>query len=136
MMAGAESELQTAIHAALTADAALQAKLGGAKVFDQTPPRVEMPFITYGKLTSLDWSTSSDEGEEINFQIEIWSAGKGKAEAAAIASQVRSVIDALTCPDGDFHLVLIAFVSAETEFQDEAAAYRCLLQYRALMERA
>lgn len=131
----AESELQSAIHAALTGDAALLVMLGGENIFDQTPPRGQMPFITYGKVAVLDWSTSTEEGAEVYSAIEIWSSGKGKAEALAIASQVRSTVDPLKISGGDYRLVLLTFVSAETEYEDEAAAYRCLLQYRALMER-
>lgn len=134
-MPSAQSELQAGVHAVLTGDPDLSALLGGPNIYDQTPPRIGFPFITYGAVASLDWSTSSERGEELVFSIEIWSSGKGKAEAATIAGRVRVLIDALSLQPGDFRLVMFDFISSQTSYQDEAAAYRCILRYRALMER-
>jgi hypothetical protein len=134
-MPSAENELQAAIHVALNGDETVLALLGGPNIFDQTPPRVKLPFITYAGTSSLDWSTSTEDGEELIFSVEIWTAGNGKAEAFEIAGRVRAILDSLAFPENNFRLVLITLVSADTEYEDEAAAYRCLLQYRALMER-
>ena len=72
-MTNAAAELQTAIFTALSTDSALVAELGGARIYDQAPPSVDFPYITFGRTSVYDWSTGTENGAEQLFTLHIWS---------------------------------------------------------------
>ena len=57
--------LQEAVFAALTADAELEALLGGANVFDGAPRNAAAPYVHLGEIVARDWSTATEAGAEI-----------------------------------------------------------------------
>lgn len=47
-----------------SADGAVVAALGGARVYDDVPKRAEFPYLTFGQTTERDWSTATEPGHE------------------------------------------------------------------------
>ena len=64
MSASSVVSLRKALHAALAADAALAALLGGARIHDEAPRGAEPPYLTFGDARARDWSTGTDKGAE------------------------------------------------------------------------
>ena len=135
-MTAAAADLQKALFEALNGDAALVAALGGAKVLDHAPANVAFPYITFGRTSVYDWSTSTESGTEQLFTLHVWSKAKGKAEALAVMEIVRRRLDAGALALDGRHLVNLTFEFAEARFDEDLSVYHGLLRYRAVMEDA
>ena len=80
-MSTAAVALRAAIYDALVADAALNALLGGPRVYDEVPRAAAFPYVTLGECRILDWSTGTEPGEEHQLTLHAWSRQGGHAEA-------------------------------------------------------
>ena len=83
-------DLQKAIIDKLKADTTLMTMVTG--VFDYAPDKTKMPYITVGFVNSLAYRTHSRLGEEIFFDIHIWSAHNGNLEAGQILKRVSFLL--------------------------------------------
>ncbi len=135
-MTAAAADFQKALFEALNGDAALVAALGGAKVLDHAPANVAFPYITFGRTSVYDWSTSTESGTEQLFTLHVWSKARGKAEALAVMEIVRRRLDAGALALDGRHLVNLTFEFAEARFDEDLSVYHGLLRYRAVMEDA
>ncbi len=135
-MTAAAADFQKAPFEALNGDAALVAALGGAKVLDHAPANVAFPYITFGRTSVYDWSTSTESGTEQLFTLHVWSKARGKAEALAVMEIVRRRLDAGALALDGRHLVNLTFEFAEARFDEDLSVYHGLLRYRAVMEDA
>ncbi|MCR4265354.1 DUF3168 domain-containing protein [Nitratireductor sp. ZSWI3] len=128
-------ELQRAVFAALAADTALIAALGGPKIHDLTPVRTAYPYITFGPASMHDWSTDSDDGSEHFFTLNVWSnAKKAKAEALLLMERVDEVLhDAALALDG-FRLVNLRREAFEIRFDEDLGVHHGLMRFRAVIE--
>ncbi len=135
-MTAAAADFQKALFEALNGDAALVAALGGAKVLDHAPDNVAFPYITFGRTSVYDWSTSTESGTEQLFTLHVWSKARGKAEALAVMEIVRRRLDAGALALDGRHLVNLTFEFAEARFDEDLSVYHGLLRYRAVMEDA
>ena len=133
-MIAAAADLQKAIFAALGAENALTALLGGAKVFDQAPANVRFPYVTFGMTGIYDWSTATESGTEQLFTLHVWSKARGKAETLAIMEIVRQRLDGGPLALDGHHLVNLTFEFAEARFDEDLSVYHGLLRYRAVIE--
>ncbi len=129
-------DLQRAIHALLTADAGLVAKLGGQKVFDATPPNANFPYVSFGRTSMYDWSTGTEIGTEQLFTIHVWSKAKGKTETLEIMETIRQLVDAAPRELGDHALVNLMLEFAEARYDEDLSVHHGLLRFRAVMEPA
>ena len=112
-MTSAAIELQKAVFAALSGDAALTAALGASRIHDHAPANVAFPYITFGRTTVYDWSTGTEEGGEHIFTIHVWSKAKGKAEALEIMGIVKAIMH-----DADLALDAHRLVNLRSEFEE------------------
>lgn len=133
-MASAGFELQKAVHAALSADAALTALLGGAHVYDDVPRGASYPYVTFGQSTERDWSTGSEDGREHLLTLHVWSRARGHKEAHLVMSAIRNVLHDVALSLTDYHLV-----NFRHEFQDairepDGETYHGVVRYRAVTE--
>ena len=74
----AAAELQKAVFAALGGDAALLALMGAGKIIDHAPANVPFPYISFGRASVFDWSTSTETGSEHLLTLHVWSKAKGQ----------------------------------------------------------
>ncbi len=134
-MTAASAELQKAMFGALTGDAALVALMGGARIFDRAPTDAAFPYVTFGRASVFDWSTSTEEGLEHLVTLHVWSKAKGRKEAFAILDAIRGALGAPLSLDGR-HLVNFRFEFAEVTFDDDISVHHGLLRLRAVTESA
>ena len=127
-------ELQKASHATLAGDAALTAALGGAKIYDATPPNVAFPYISFGRTSVYDWSTGTESGTEQIFTVHVWSKARGKTEALEIMEAVRALLEAGELTLADHQLVNLRLEFAEARFDEDLSVYHGLLRFRAVIE--
>ena len=88
-MASAAWELQKAIFASLSGNAALTTLLGGAHIYDDVPRGRDPPYVTFGQSTVRDWCTGTDTGNEHLFTIHVWTRSNGERLAHQIMSVLR-----------------------------------------------
>lgn len=93
-------ELQLVALGALRASAALTA-IVGAKIYDRVPerlaagvhvPDVTSPYISFGPVSMLPDDADCIDGEEITFQIDVWSWGSGVAYGSVQARQIAGLV--------------------------------------------
>lgn len=134
-MPAAAIEVQTALFAALRADADLTAIVGD-RVFDHAPANVAFPCISFGRAAASDWSTATEDGVELLLTLHVWSKAKGKREALEIMDAVRAVLhDAAPALD-EHRLVNLRLVSAEARYDEDQAVQHGLMRLRAVTEPA
>lgn len=133
-MTAAAAELQRAIFGALTGDAELRAALGGPRVYDHAPANVAFPYVTFGRTSVFDWSTSTENGTEHLFTLHVWSKAKGKEEVHALMERVRAILHDGTPALAGFSLVNLRLEFVEARFNDDLAVYHGMLRFRATLE--
>ena len=126
--------LRRAMLAALVADAALLALLGGAHVYDEAPPGAPTPRIAFGDVQSRDWSAQSSTGAEQMVAITAWSGARGTREALDIADRVVAVLDQAALTLAGHHLVDLRFVALATKREQNGRFARVDIRFRATTE--
>src|SRR6185369_17708066 len=82
MPTAASAALRAAVHAALTADPALVATLGGPKIYDEPPRETSFPYVTLGETRIADFSAGGEPGLEHQLTLHAWSRQGGAARGA------------------------------------------------------
>ncbi|MCJ8143865.1 DUF3168 domain-containing protein [Ancylobacter sp. A5.8] len=126
--------LRAAIHAALSADPALTAALGGARVHDEPPAGAELPYVTLAEGRVNDWSTATEEGEEHLLTLHAWSRQGGHREAQAIAGMVREALEGMAPALAGHRLVNLRVTGTETRREAGGKTYRAAIRLRAVTE--
>ena len=133
-MTSAAAELQKALHAALTGNGDVVRLTGGPHVYDFAPERARFPYITFGRTSVYDWSTSDGAGTEHLVSLHVWSRARGKAEAHAIIEAAERALQAVA-PDLEGHRIVGIFRDfAEVSYDPDMELHHGLLRYRALLE--
>lgn len=135
-MTSATLELQKAVFDTLTANETLVGLLGEARIYDHAPANVAFPYITFGRTTGFDWSTSTEDGSEHIFTVHVWSKERGKSETLAIIEAARAALSA-----GSLSLEWHSLVNLQREFEEvrydeDLQLYHGLLRFRAVTEPA
>ena len=133
-MASATLDLQQAIYKALSKDSALTAALGGAKIHDVTPAHLPFPYITFGRASSHDWSTDTEEGSEHILTLHVWSKQKSRKEALELMELVRLALHGKDLPLEGYLLVNLRLESAHVRFDENIAVYEGAMRFRAVVE--
>lgn len=139
-------ELQLAALNALRASTALTA-LVGTKIYDRVPekmaggvlvPDVASPYISFGPVTVVPDDADCIDGEEITFQIDVWSWGSGLAygsvQARLIAGIVRKVLHRADLVLVDNSLVSIAHELTRILRDPDGVTNHGVIQFTALVE--
>jgi hypothetical protein len=132
--AGAGWVLQSAVYTLLVANAALTAALGGPKVYDDVPRRVDFPFVTFGPATEEDWSTSTEAGREHIFTLNAWSRGAGRSEAVAIAAAVEAALQDAALTLNGFALVTLHHQQTTIARTSDGETFNATVRFRAVTE--
>ncbi len=133
-MASAGWALQQAIFARLTSDSALTGLLGGARVFDDVPPRAALPYVTFAPGTERDWSTGSDAGCEHAITLHVWSRAAGRKETLAIAEAVRASLHEATLALTGHRLINLRHEASEIRRDADGETYHGIVRLRAVTE--
>ncbi len=132
-MTSAALALQTAVYAALVADAGVGALIGD-RIYDGAPRTAVFPYVTIGRTTVADWSTGTEDGSEHRLILDIWSRQQGKSECAAIAGTIRAVLHDAALALAGHALVALRFVSAEIARDPDGITMHGVLRFRAVTE--
>lgn len=125
--------LQEAVFATLSGDAALAALVGG-RVHDGPPRNVAAPYLHLGEMTVRDWSTGTEEGAELRFEIVAVSREAGRSEALAIGERVRALLHEAAPALEGWRLVSLRHLSTQSGKSDRPALRRAVLRFRATLE--
>jgi hypothetical protein len=135
-MAAPAAELRNAIFAALGADHALVAALGGPHLYDELPKTFSFPYVTFGRTSVYDWTTGSELDNEQLFTLHVWSKAKGEAETLDIMEIMRARLAGISLPLEGREPVRLALEFAEARFDEDLAVHHGLLRFRAVAEPA
>ena len=135
-MTAAAIEVQKAVFSALAGDAALSAVLGGARVYDYAPAHAPFPYITFGRSSSSDWSTASEDGAEHLFTVHVWSRARGRREVAALMELVRGRLHDADLALAGHVLVNLRHGFDDIRYDDDHDVYHGAMQFRAVTEPA
>lgn len=133
-MASSAWELQKAIYAALTADAALTTLLGGAHIYDDVPRGAELPYITFGQSSVRDWSTGTDPGFEHLFTLHVWTRVNGERMAHQIMSALRDGLHDAALTLSGFKLVNLRHEFSDSFRDADGETIHGVVRYRAVTE--
>lgn len=134
MPTAASAALRAAVHAALTADAAVISSLGGAKIYDEPPPSAAFPYVTLGEARALDFSTGSEPGLEHQLTLHAWSRQGGHHEAHVIAGALLQALNDAPLALAGHRLVNFRFSTADVRREADGRTYHALVRFRAVTE--
>ena len=135
-MASASAALRAAIHDALSADGALNALLGGPKIYDEVPREAGFPYVTLGEARVSDFSTGTEPGEEHQVTLHAWSRQGGQREAHLISGALLQALDDAPLTLSEHRLVNLRFAVADVRREADGCTYHALVRFRAMTEPA
>lgn len=127
-------ELQKAIFAALSDVADLTEVVGSDGIHDHAPTDVAFPYVTFGRSSESDWSTSTEDGSEHIFTVHVWSKETGKAQTLTIMGLVRQTLHDNSLTLTDHRLVNLRAEYADVRFNDDHSVYHGVMRLRAHIE--
>lgn len=103
--------VQQAVHAALVADAGVQA-LVGTRVHDHVPDAPTFPYLVVGESVAAPFDTKSWNGLDHDATVHAWSRHRGQKEAKQMLDAVHACLHAAAFAVAGHGLVLcrLAFV--------------------------
>lgn len=126
--------LQKSIVSTLSSSPDLQSVLGSQGIYDDTPQNASFPYLTLGQSTSLDWSTSTEDGQEHLVTLHVWSRGNGKKEAYSIINLVRDILNKTDLELEDHYLVNLVHEFSEARMDQANRAFHGVVRFRAVTE--
>ena len=132
-MTNASWALQSAVFAALTADATLQSLID-TRLYDAVPLNPTFPYVVLGDGKETNADTATEEGSEHQFNVTVWSQGGGHQESKSIADAVRFRLNNATLSLDGHALVDLRFVDCEYARQSDGQTYSATLSFRAVTE--
>lgn len=133
-MASAAFELQKSLFQALSADTAVVALLGGAKIYDDVPRGTGLPYITFGQSTLRDWSTGTEPGFEHLITLHVWSRVNGEREVHALIEAIRACLHDTPLTVASHRLVNLRFEFSDTVRDPDGETSHGIVRYRAITE--
>ncbi len=133
-MTSSVSQLITGIFKALLTDAELVTLLGGAKIYDRLPEKIEPPYVVVGRTTTSDWSTSTEGGEAITLFIHVWSNALSGDEDYRIQDRLKHVLGSAEIALQDHQLIHLRFQYAETRRDRQSAHVHGVMRFRGVTE--
>ena len=126
--------LRKAIRSTLSADAQFVAALGGAKIYDEAPTGVALPYAAFTDVQWRDWSAQLSPGAEQILVLTLWSGQHGTREAIDLASRAISLLDEAALTLESHRLIDLRFVSLETKREQNGRLARANIRFRAVTE--
>jgi Protein of unknown function (DUF3168) len=133
-MPSASWSLQQALFATLTADAALLALLGGARVYDDVPQAADFPYLTFAQSVARDWSTASEPGAEHVVSLHVWSQARGRAQVHEIMGAARDALHEQPLALDGHRLINLRHESSEARRAPDGDTYHGIARFRAVTE--
>jgi hypothetical protein len=135
MIAESELLLRKAILLALRANTPLISRLAGTRIYDESPPNVQMPYVVFGDSRAKDWSTASDQGAEHALAIDVWSEHRGVSEVLEISALIATALFAAALSVPGYRIILLSQQSIETRRQNSGRHARARMMFRITIEK-
>jgi Protein of unknown function (DUF3168) len=126
--------LQSALIAALRADADLTTLLGGEAVYDGAPQGADLPHVTLADLASLDLSGAGAAGQEHFATFHVFSRDGGRRQALEILAAMTALLDDAALSVAGHTLVNLAIERTEARRQADGKTWRGMMRVRAVTE--
>ena len=123
-----------ALRAAVHADLALIAALGGPKIYDEPPREVAFPYVTLGETRVADFSTGGEPALEHQLTLHAWSRQGGQREAHLITGALLQALDDAPLTLADHRLINFRFAVADVRREADGRTYHALVRFRAVTE--
>lgn len=131
---GAEQALESAILAALAADAGVKAVLGDPpRLFDAATAQPAYPFFEIARHEATPAGSAGWEGSEHRIDLAIVSRESGRSEARAALAAVRAALAGAALAMEGWRCVLLVPVLADAT-PGKAGACRAVLRLKAAVE--
>ena len=132
-MSAAGLALQKAIHAALVADAGIDAIIGD-RIFDAVPRAATFPYLTLGDARAADWSTGTEAGAEHRVALHVWSRERGKTECWAVLAALQAVLHEATLALDGHALINLRVETADVGMDRDGITWHGVARLRAVTE--
>jgi Protein of unknown function (DUF3168) len=126
--------LVQAMRAALLADTALLALLGGGHVFDEVPRGEQALHVSFTNVETRDWSVMDQKAHEHFVTIEVGTNERGRTQAQAICSRVEAVLDNAVLVLTDHRLINLRAVFYGVARIKNDKTFGATLRFRAATE--
>ena len=133
-MISASRELQSAIYDILINDSVVLNVLGGPRIYDFVPRKVQYPYVAFGDISVRDWSTGDGDGEEHSITFHIWSRAAGRIEIYDIASALRSALHDRNFAMRGHRLVNFRHNYSETRRESDSEHFHGVVRFLAVTE--
>lgn len=91
----AESEVQEAVYALLTANTTLMAEVTGIFDLNNIPSNQAFPYIVLGETTMAPFNVFGAPGQDMTLAIHTWSTYSGKQQLATIRGEIYSTLNGM-----------------------------------------
>lgn len=133
-MSDATAALRAAIHASLSADAALLSILGGRRIYDAPPRDVSFPYVTLGEAKITNLATGGEDALEHVVALHAWSRQGGHRQAHLVAGALCRALDDAGLALAGHRLVNLRFTTADVRREADGRTYHALVRFRAVTE--
>lgn len=133
-MSSPDWELQKAIYGALVADTGVVAALGGARIYDDVPRGAVFPYVTFGPVTTRDWSTGTEQGAEHTLTLRAWSKNGGAREVHLVLDAVRAALHEAALTLTGHRLVSLRHEMSDAAREGDGETWQGIARFRAVTE--
>jgi hypothetical protein len=125
--------LQAAVIAALKNDAPFNAALG-ERLYDAVPPKPVFPYVTFRMGDVIGDGADCVDGNEVYFDLHVWSRAIGWPEAANAAGIIRDALDEAELSITDHSLVNLHFRTFRRLEDQDGITHHGVITFRALID--
>lgn len=126
--------LVQAMRAALLADTALMALLGGGHVFDEMPRGEQGLSVSFAGVETRDWSVMDQKAHEHFVTLEVSTQDRGRSQAQAICSRLEAVLDTAALVLTDHRLINLRVIFCSVARMKNEKSFGATLRFRAATE--
>jgi hypothetical protein len=126
--------LQKKVFETLGADATLTGLIGPGKMFDDVSPGIRPPYLVLTSASAADWSTGTEDGAEIRFEIDAWSPERGRKAVALIADAAIVAIEQIASIEAPWRLINLRHVSTSYDRDTQTEYHHVRMSFRAVVE--
>ena len=133
-MTAASCALQRSIYQTLSNVPELTSRLGGAHIYIKPPQAEALHCITLGQTVNRDWSKGTEEGDEYNLTLHIWSRADSVRDVRDITETLRTLLHDKQLMLDDHYLVNLRHEFSEARIDPDGETMHGIVRYRALTE--
>lgn len=131
----AVEDYHQAMFKLLLQDVELTSALGGSRIYDRLPERIAPPYCVIGLMRSDDWSTSTEDGAALSFQIHVWSTQKSRSQCHALLQRIEALLVETGPGLTDHHHIHTRRQYSEIRRDRSTAHFHGVIRFRGVTER-